>query len=122
MTAYRFLLACLFLALAVTACCADLSGKWQWETMGSGGRTQYTLTLKQDGETLTGTLGSGEDVMPIRDGKVSGDKLSFVVARKWGNRETTMTYQGRVFGDEIRFRVFMPGAERSWDMSAKRVP
>ncbi|MFB3776484.1 MAG: hypothetical protein ACE141_02705 [Bryobacteraceae bacterium] len=122
MTAHRGLLALLLLAFAVTACCDDLSGKWQWEMAASGGRTQYTLTLKQEGESLTGTLGSGEDVMPLRDGKVSGDKLSFVIARTWGKRETTMTYQGRVFGDEIRFRVFMPGAERSWDITARRVP
>ncbi len=122
MKTQRGLLLLMLLVSAVTVYCADLTGKWQWEMMASGGRTQYTLTLKQDGENLTGTVNSGEDTMPIRDGKVSGDKLSFVVARTWGNRETTMTYQGRVFGDEIRFRVFMPGAERSWDMSAKRVP
>src|SRR5512139_2767217 len=77
---------------AVAVYCADLTGKWQWEAMASGGRTQYTLTLKQDGESLAGTLASGEDVTPIREGKATGDKLSFVVARTWGKRETTMTY------------------------------
>lgn len=122
MTKHRCLIALLLLAPAVLVCGADLSGKWQWEMAASGGKTQYTLALKQEGETLTGTLGSGEDLMPIRDGKVSGDKLSFVVVRTWGKRESTMTYQGRVFGDEIRFRVFMPGAERSWDITARRVP
>jgi len=122
MTTNRTLSALMFFVLAVAAYCADFSGKWQWMTAGADGRKQYTLTLKQDGANLTGDVSSGEDVMPIRDGKVSGDKVSFVVARTWGNRETTMTYTGRVFGDEIRFKVAMPGAERAWDVTAKRVP
>ena len=122
MTTNRVLPALMLIVLAVAACCADCSGKWQWQMAGSAGRTEYTLTLKQDGANLTGAVSSGEDVMPIRDGKVSGDKVSFVVARTWGNRETTMTYTGRVTGDEIRFKVAMPGAERAWDVTAKRVP
>ena len=122
MTTRGTLLVFLLFALAAIALCADVSGKWQWEMMASGGKTQYTLVLKQEAENLTGTLTSGEDAMPIQEGKISGDKLSFVVARTWGKRESRMTYQGRVFGDEIRFRVFMNGAERSWDMSARRVP
>jgi hypothetical protein len=58
--------------------------------------------------------------MPIRVGKVTGDRISFVVARSWGGRETAITYNGRVNGDEIRFKVAMPGAERTWDVPAKR--
>ncbi len=122
MTTHRASLAFTLLAFALVAYCADFSGKWQWETMASGGRVQYTLTLKQDGANLTGALGSDGDEMAIRDGKVNGDRISFVVARKWGNREMTMTYTGRVTGDEIRFKVFMPGAERSWDVTARRAP
>ena len=122
MTIHRASLVVMLLALAVAAYCADLTGKWQWQMMGSGSRTPYTLTVKQDGANLTGTLVNGDDVTPIRDGKVNGDKVSFVVARTWGNRETALTYTGRVVGDEIRFKVAMPGAERSWDVSAKRVP
>ncbi len=115
-------LTCMLLVLAAAAWCADLTGKWQLTMAGPGARGQNTLTLKQDGANITGSLSSEADEMPIRDGKVSGDKVSFVVARAWGGRETTMTYTGRVSGDEIRFKVAMPGAERTWDMLAKRVP
>ena len=122
MTTHRASLAFTLLAFALVAYGADFSGKWQWQTMASGGRVQYTLTLKQDGESLTGVLGSEGDEMAIRDGKVNGDKISFAVTRKWGTREMTMTYTGRLAGDEIRFKVLMPGAERSWDVTAKRAP
>ncbi len=122
MTIHRALRVAMLLALAVAASCADLTGKWQWQMMGSGSRTPYILTLKQDGAALTGTLSAGEDVTPIRDGKVNGDKVSFVVARTWANRETALTYTGRVIGDEIVFKVAMPGAERTWDVTARRVP
>jgi hypothetical protein len=120
MTTHRVSLTFVLLALAVAAYAADIGGKWQWQMQGTSSRTPYTLTLKQDGANLTGTLNSGEDETPIRDGKLTGDKVSFVVARTFGNREMALTYTGRVVGDEIRFKVFMPGAERSWDVTAKR--
>jgi hypothetical protein len=122
MTKHKAALAVFLLATAVAAWCADVSGKWQWQTGGPGGSKQYTLNLKQDGAKLNGDLSSDGDVMPIRDGKVDGEKISFVVARTWANRETKMTYTGRVFGGEIRFKVAIPGAERTWDVAAKRVP
>ena len=53
---------------------------------------------------------------------MNGDNVSFVVANKIGNREATMTYEGRVSGSEIKFTVSFPGSDRSWDMTAKKVP
>ena len=91
MTTRRVALAFVLLALAVAAYAADINGKWQWQMQGTGSRTPYTLTLKQDGANLTGTLNTGEDETPIRDGKLNGDKVSFVVARTFGNREMALT-------------------------------
>ena len=120
MTIQKASLAALWLVLAVAAYGADITGKWQWQNMGGGSRTPYVLTVKQDGGKLTGALVNGEDTSEIRDGKVTGDKVSFVIARTFGNREMALTYTGRIVGDEIRFKVAMPGAERAWDVTAKR--
>jgi hypothetical protein len=120
MTKQKASLAVLLLALTVAAYGADISGKWQWQNMGSGSRTPYVLTVKQEGEKLTGVLVNGEDTTQIRDGKVTGDKVSFVVARTFGNREMALTYTGKVIGEEIVFKVAMPGAERAWDVTARR--
>ncbi len=117
---HKACLVLLWIALAVAAFAADISGKWQWQMPGTASRTPYILTLKQDGASLTGALNTGESETPIRDGKVNGDRVSFVVARSFGNREMALTYSGRVIGDEIVFKIAMPGAERTWDVTAKR--
>ena len=120
----RALLGILVLVLFVApAWCADISGQWkgEWTDYGSRDVRQNTLTFKQDGANLTGTIGSEGGELQIRDGKVSGDSVSFTVAQKIGNREATMTYTGRIAGSEIRFKVSLPGADRSWDMTAKKV-
>src|SRR5512142_900052 len=106
----RASLAFMLLALAMAAYAADISGKWQWQMPGTSSRTPYTLTLKQDGATLTGILNTGENETPIRDGKVTGDRVTFVIARTFGNREMALTYSGRIIGEDIVFKVAMPGA------------
>jgi hypothetical protein len=70
---------------------------------------------------LTGTISSEGGELQIREGKVSGDSVSFVTVQKIGNREATMTYTGRIAGSEIKFKVSFPGADRSWDLTAKKV-
>jgi len=115
----------LFILCAAFAWAADISGQWtaDWSDYGGGAVRHSTFTFKQDGTTLTGTVkGEGSEELQIREGKVNGDGVSFVVASKIGNREATMTYTGRVSGDEIKFRVSFPGSDRSWDMTAKKAP
>ena len=114
----RILLVVLF---AVSAWAADISGKWKWEWTDSRDTPPYTFTFTQDGASLTGTVGTGDGDLQIRDGKVSGDRVSFVVVRKVGAREMTASYSGRVDGGEITFKVSLPGSERDWHLIAKKV-
>jgi len=79
----RILLVVLF---AVGAWAADISGKWKGEWTDSRDTPPYTFTFTQDGASLTGTVGTGDGDLQIRDGKVSGDRVSFVVVRKVGAR------------------------------------
>jgi hypothetical protein len=113
----------LWVFFVTAAWSADISGQWkgEWTDYGSRDIRQNTLTFKQDGANLTGTLSSEGVELQIREGKVSGDVVSFVVVQKIGNREATMNYTGRITGSEIRFKVSFPGAERSWDMTARKV-
>ena len=114
----RILLVVLF---AVGAWAADISGKWKGEWTDSRDTPPYTFTFTQDGASLTGTVGTGDGDLQIRDGKVSGDRVSFVVVRKVGAREMTASYSGRVDGGEITFKVSLPGSERDWHITAKKV-
>jgi hypothetical protein len=114
----------LFILCAVAAWPADISGQWkaEWADYGARGGSWNTFTFKQDGATLTGTVKGEGSELPIREGKVNADDVSFVVAQKIGNREVTLTYTGRVSGSEIKFTVSFAGRDRSWDMTAKKAP
>jgi hypothetical protein len=92
------------LALLVTAWAADVTGKWVAQIPGrDGGTSENTFNFKVGGTTLTGTITTprGEDA--ITEGKVSGDEISFVVVRKFGENEMKINWKGKVSGDEIKF-------------------
>jgi hypothetical protein len=72
----------LFLLLATAAWAADVTGTWKGEVSSPDGNSfSLTYTFKQDGAKLTGTVLSpqGDDRLPLDNGKVEGDKISFSV-------------------------------------------
>ncbi|MGC9971884.1 MAG: hypothetical protein ABSE56_14985 [Bryobacteraceae bacterium] len=102
--------------LALSAFAADVSGKWKGEYPGRDGQmTTSTLTLKTDGEKLTGTVSGRMGDNPISEGRFSGDDISFVVVRNMQGQEMKSQYKGKVAGDEIKmsiqFREDMPARE-----------
>jgi len=106
MKIYLVLLAC---ALAVVALAADVSGKWTFETQGRNGPQTQTLTLKQSGGSLTGSLAGGRGgEANISDGKVDGDNISFNVTREFNGNSFTTKYSGKVSGDSINLTIEGP--------------
>ena len=109
---------------------ADASGTWTWTRAGrNGGEAQkMTLTLKADGEKLTGTLTSpgrqgGDPVKTeISDGKVKGDEVSFTVTREFNGNKMTTKYNGKVTADSIKGKTEMErnGQAQSRDWEARR--
>jgi hypothetical protein len=120
-TSLGILILVLFVAVAWSA---DISGQWngEWADYGSRDLRHSTFTFKQDGASLTGVIVTDGSELQIREGKVNGDVVSFVAARKIGNREATMNYRGRIADSEIRFKVSFPGSDRSWEVVAKKAP
>jgi hypothetical protein len=105
------------LLLALPATAADVTGKWKAEfTTPDGTQRVNTFTFKVDGGTLTGSVAGAQDETPIKDGKVSGDDLSFTADRPFG----TFTYTGKIGGDSIKFKVVFN--DQTFEMTAKRVP
>ena len=102
--------------LALVAMAADVSGKWKAEfTTPDGTQRVNTFTLKMDGERLTGTVAGTQDETPIKDGKITGETISFTADRPFG----TFKYTGKIAGDEIKFNVQFN--DNSFEMIAKRV-
>ena len=93
-------------ALVVMAQSVD--GKWTRETQGKAGPQTQTLTLKNAGGKLTGTLeGGGGKGAPaeISDGKVTGANVEFKIVRDFGGNSVTQTYKGTVSGTELKLTV-----------------
>jgi len=103
-------MAVLLAVVAGAALAADITGNWTGSM--SMGDNQFTLsyTFKQDGETLTGTVtGPQGDPLPLQDGKVQGDKLSFYVQFEGPNGAMKISSEGAIKGEEITLTTKMEG-------------
>jgi hypothetical protein len=108
-------LAVLVLLFAGLAFAADVTGKWKATTQGPDGQEmQIIFNLKQDGEKVTGTAEGPMGEMPITEGKISGDEISFTVSAG----DMKIVHKGTVSGDEMKLKVEI--GEQTMDMTAKR--
>ncbi len=57
----------------------SLSGMWDLTWSTPRGEQTFKVTLVQDGVALTGSAKGPMGEMPVKDGKVDGDKVSFVL-------------------------------------------
>lgn len=127
------LAACAALLLGIDAVAqdkkADPSGTWTWTTPGrdGGADRKSTLTLKADGDKVTGKVsGPGRQgnttETEISDGKLKGDEISFTVTREVNGNKFTAKYNGKLSGDSITGKIEMErnGESRSRDWTAKR--
>src|SRR5215204_4021763 len=114
MTKKLLFVTALLLVVTIGAFAADVTGKWSYEQQGRGGgpARQVTITLKQDGNKLTGEVpgfGRGGDAPPpptqIQNGKIDGDKVSFEVVRQFQDQKMTTKYDGTVSGSEMKLKV-----------------
>ena len=95
------------LLAATTAWAQGVAGKWTAKVPGGqgGAESEVTLVFKEDGTTVTGTLNNSQ--MPgdveIKEGKLTGDEVSFYLMRMIGQAETKVLWKGKIAGDEIKF-------------------
>jgi len=93
------------LLAVVPASAADITGTWKASFETQIGQQNYTYTFVVKDATLTGKvqseMGGTTDII---DGKVEGDKVSFVEVFKYEGMEIRITYSGQVASaDEIKF-------------------
>jgi hypothetical protein len=109
------------IVLATVASAADITGNWKADLETPQGKVQISYTFKQDGEALTGTWQAAKSpTVDITDGKVKGDKVSFVV--KLGpNGELTFVHEGTVKGEEMELAMKPSGEFPGSTVTAKKV-
>lgn len=93
----------LALCLATAALGADPSGTWKASFDTQIGQQNYTYEFKVTDGKLTGTAKSDFGSSEIREGKFSGDTLSFVEILNFEGNEIRIEYTGKISGDEIKF-------------------
>lgn len=106
---------------AVSVFAADPSGKWTWEMEGRDGQKRsQSLTLKAEGDKLTGAMSGRQGERPIENGKISGDDISFTMTFQMGGESRKLVYKGKLAGDELKLNMSSEGGEFSRDFVAKR--
>jgi hypothetical protein len=88
---------------AAPAFAADVDGNWTGSLSTPGGDIPLSYTFKADGATLTGSTSSPDGMsIPIKNGKVDGNKISFSLDVDFGQGPTTFNYTGVVSPTEIK--------------------
>src|SRR5450631_4316434 len=95
-------------ALPLSLLAADVTGTWKADFDTQRGLQKYTFTLKQDGATVTGKasveLTDSKRESDLKEGKVSGDTVSFVEPLHIQDNDINVTFTGKILSDnEIKF-------------------
>ena len=93
--------------MAGAAHTAEVAGKWKSEFTSPIGQLKYIYDLKADGDKLIGKaireLEGQRTETEIKEGKVSGNEVSFVEPLKFNDEDVRIEYTGKLDGDEIKF-------------------
>ncbi len=87
---------------------ADISGTWRADFDTQIGKQHYVYELKNEAEKVTGKAtgeinGGNKHTVEIKDGKLVGDAVSFVESFAFQGNDITISYAGKLAGDEIKF-------------------
>jgi len=101
----------------------SVTGDWKYDlTLDSGDVLNLVLSLKQEGEKVTGKVVLGDFEAPITEGKVAGDVISFKIPVDRDGNKFTSKYNGTVAGNSIKGKIHSDfgGTEHDYDWKATR--
>lgn len=110
--------AALLLLVSGMAFAAEIDGTWTGKMAGPDGGEGFPIsyTFKAEGTTLTGSMpgmpgpdGTPGQPIPIKDGKIDGNNISFSVVFDFGGQEMKMDYKGVLSGDTLKITFDMMG-------------
>src|SRR5262245_10214880 len=91
------------LIVSSTAFAADVDGKWSGTIQSPMGDLPVSFTFKADGAMLTGsTMGFDGSEVPIKDGKIDGNNISWTVTFDFGGMPLMLSYKAVVATDEMK--------------------
>jgi hypothetical protein len=102
----------------------DANGTWKWSAGIAGRRIESRLTLKQEGDKLSGKISSarGGDT-DIKKGKFKKGEVSFEVERERDGEKLVSRYYGKLSGNKIdgKMELNFSGEPRTNKWEAVRV-
>lgn len=109
----------LFCLTVFAAAQSPADGKWAFEMSSQMGSVSAQVTLKADGETLTGNfdLGGGR-TWPVEQGTIKGNQIAFIINRDRPSGGS-MTYEmkGTIKGDTIAGVAAAMDTTVEWSMT-----
>ena len=109
------------LSLPALVVAADVSGTWTASFDTQIGKQEYTYVFQVKDSQLSGRAKSGNGDVELKNGKVEGDKVSFVENLTIQGMDITITYEGTIVSnDEIKFTRDVGGFVTE-ELVAKRV-
>lgn len=96
----------LILSVVVIAMAADLiSGRWTGKLLIGSDETALTYTFATEGDKLTGKIASEQGELPLIDGKITGNNLTF----KIDYNGLMIPHEGTVVGDTLKLKMTIDG-------------
>jgi hypothetical protein len=111
------------LASAVDDKARDPVGTWKCEYEIGGQQRTSTLTIKKDGDNLTGTMSwPDQKDAKLKDLKLTDGTLTFSAVRKLMDNEITVEYKLTIDGDKLKGKggAEFGGQKQEFDIEAKR--
>ncbi len=99
---------------------ANIGGEWQLESSIMDQTRRGRMTIRQTGDTFTGTTTVEEGTLRIESGSVSGNRVTFVIQFDAGGQMIEIRYSGTVDGDVITGEMTMEFGSGTW--TATRTP
>ncbi len=97
----RFLtIAAALLFSAVAAFAADISGAWTMNIDSPQGALEAVLTIKQDGDKITGTISSQMGEAPVT-GTLKEDTVTFTMSMDAGGGPVTLVYTAKIADNKM---------------------
>ncbi|MEO8595494.1 MAG: hypothetical protein ABI759_19395 [Candidatus Solibacter sp.] len=116
-----FVTAVMCAIFSFAAMAADISGNWTGNMQMADQAFPLSYSFKVAGDKLTGTVtGPQGDAMQIKEGKITGDKVSFYVDVDMGGQMAKFVSEGVIKGEEITLTTKMEGGDFGGSMTLKR--
>jgi hypothetical protein len=107
--------------LGATAYAADVDGTWTGTIQGPMGDTPVSFTFKADGAKLTGsTMGFDGSQVPITDGKIEGNTISFTVNLDFGGMPFMLSYKGTLASDQLKMTAEVFGMPFEFELKKSK--